>query len=186
MTINLKEWANKKAKITFRSGKEYEVTIHPVHPALHLPHVYWVDPIGSHYNANGTRYHIPSIQSQIIKIEPITMNTKELQKQIEQTQLELNKLQEELKKAEEQEKFNSEFYTQFEDEISLNYALRFLKENNILHLEGAFTWSETPQGENYWVLRVYGDGFQNKTEITQEVIQQIKDWVINYLIQTKL
>lgn len=106
------------------------------------------------------------------------MNTKEILNEINKTREQLNKLKGQLKQAEEQEKFNTEFYTPILDEYNYKTCLKFLQYKNVWRLSSAFPWGSTPQGKSYWLAINTG-----KTPLRESDIQQIKDWVINYLIQ---
>lgn len=113
--------------------------------------------------------------------EEITMSTKEILNEINKTQIQLNKLQEQLKQAEAQEKFNSEFYTPIAGEDQYKKCLRFLKTKSHTLLIYCFTWEQTPQGIGYW-----SDIQRGKKDLSVSDYEQIKDWVINYLIQNEV
>ena len=117
----------------------------------------------------------------IIHIKELPMNTKDILTEINKTKVQLHLLEEKLKQAEAQEKFNSEFFTPISIDDQYAKCLKFLKTEDVYYISGCFDWKETPQGVSYW----NEVSMENKS-LDKSDIQQIKDWVINYLIQKEL
>ena len=107
------------------------------------------------------------------------MNSKQILEEIAKTQEQLNKLQEKLEETEKLEKYNDEFYTPVVNNHNYKHCIEFLKHKNPEgSLNYCFTWMSTPQGHLHWSNIEKGI-----SPLTKEDIQQIKDWVINYLIK---
>jgi len=182
MTINLKEWIGKNVKVTLRNGLSCNATIQQVTNNMYLYELPNFGFCNNLYTSNGRHYRYYDQSSyEIICIEELTMNTNDILTEINKTKVQLHLLEEKLKQAEEQEKSNSEIYTPIEDNSGYKYCLKFLKTKNVACIGGCFDWDKTPQGSNYWV------NISDKvTRPSDDDFQQIKDWVINYLIQKEL
>lgn len=182
MTINLEDWIGKNVKVTLRNGLSCNATIQNVTNNMYLYELPNFGFCNNLYTSSGRHYRYYDQSSyEIIRIKENTMNTKEILNEINKTQIQLNKLQEQLKQAEAQEKFNSEFYTPIVDDSAYKYCLKLIKTKDIQYISGGFDWDKTPQGIRYWD--------QVRTEyksLDESDIQQIKDWVINYLIQKEI
>lgn len=176
MKIDLKDYLNRKCKITLKNDKTYIATV----KYNKVVSSYFVCLSGNRqlldYYPNGLNVYTPSLD--IIHIEELTMNTEQILEEISKTQDQLNKLQAELKKAEEKEKFNKKFFTPIEHEKEYQSCLKLLKTKNISYIIECFAWDKTPQGVGYWE-----DISDNVTHLAEYDIHQIKDWVINYLIR---
>lgn len=181
MTINLEDWVDKKVKVTLTDGRIYEGIVKFFSGEGKSKKFFIRSSNCDLVNFDGEGNNVYHLNSNIIHIQELPMNTNEILDEINKTQIQLNKLQEQLKQAEAQEKFNSEFYTPIEDRSEYEFCLKFLKTKNVDCIGGCFCWDKTPQGKNHWanildkVTLPYNSDFQ-----------QIKDWVINYLIKKDL
>jgi hypothetical protein len=95
------------------------------------------------------------------KYQDLENKVKELQAEIER-----------LKQEEEKE-------DKLPDSFNRDYALKFLKTYSHCDLHGAFTWSDTPQGDAYWRNIIYNSLRDNpKYVVPDKAIIQIQKWVI--------
>lgn len=181
MKINLEDFVDKKVKVTLQDTKIREGIVKYFTNERNRK-VFFIRT--SHYDLvdfdqeGNNRYHP---HSNIIHIEELPMNTNEILNEINKTKVQLHLLEEKLKQAEKQEKFNSEFYTPIENNSDYEYCLKFLKTKDVKYIYGCFDWSKPPQGVRHWNDVVTKNKFFDKSDI-----QQIKDWVINYLIKKEL
>ena len=181
MTINLEDFVDKKVRVTLRDTKIREGTI-KYYTNEHNRKVFFLRT--SHYNLNdfdkeGNNKYDSKLN--IIHIKELSMNTKDILTEINKTKVQLHLLEEKLKQAEEQEKFNSEFFTPIAVHGEYVNCLTFLKTKDMNYLGGCFNWDKTPQGKNHWA-NISDKVFRP----SNADFQQIKDWVINYLIQKEL
>lgn len=171
--VDLEQWVNKPAKVTFRNGTTTVGTIQRIPEAKVYP-----------YALNNKAYTCSGIfwtfnpELNIVSIEENPMNTTKLQKQIEETQKHLEALQQELKKQQDQERFNQEFFTPIKAPESANACLTILKTKTSDSLQSAFLWDATPQGYSYW-----SSISDNSSDFSDDDFNTIKTWLVNYLIQ---
>jgi hypothetical protein len=94
------------------------------------------------------------------KYQDLENKVKELQAEIER-----------LKQEEKEDKLPRDF--------NRDYALKFLKTYSHCDLHGAFSWGDTPQGDDYWRHIIYRSLRDNpKYVVSDKVIIQIQKWVI--------
>ena len=181
MKINLEDFVGKKVKVTLTDGRIYEGIV-KFFSGEGKSKKFFIR--SSNYDLvdfdqeGNNRYHP---HSNIIHIEELPMNTNEILNEINKTKVQLHLLEEKLKEAEKQEKFNSEYKTPIENNSDYEYCLKFLKTKDVKYISGCFDWSKPPQGVRYW-----NDVVTKNKSLDKSDIQQIKDWVINYLIKKDL
>lgn len=91
-------------------------------------------------------------------------------KKYEQLENQIKELQAEVERLKREEKLPTSF--------SRSHALEFLNNPTSKNLDLAFVWSETPQGEDYW-LEIESALSRNPSyKVPQEAINQIQSWVI--------
>ena len=179
--INLEDFVGKKVKVTLTDGRIYEGIVKFFSGEGKSKKFFIRSSNYDLVNFDREGNNVYHLNSNIIHIEEIAMSTNEILTEINKTKVQLHLLEEKLKQAEAQEKFNSEFYTPIEDSSEYEFCLKFLKTKNVDCIGGCFCWDKTPQGIGYW------DQVRTKNKsLDKSDIQQIKDWVINYLIQKEL
>lgn len=181
MKINLEDFVDKKVKVTLQDGREYEGIIKYFTNESNRK-VFFIRSSNYdliNFDKEGINVYHPN--SNIIHIEELPMNTNDILTEINKTKVQLHLLEAKLKQVEEQEKFNSEFFTPIAVHGEYVNCLTFLKTRQVKYINGCFNLHKTPQGRDYWK-----DIANEETFIADYDIQQIKDWVINYLIQKEL
>lgn len=177
MTINLEDFVDKKVKVTLRDTKIREGIIKYFTNERNRK-VFFIRTsnydLGDFDKEGNNKY---DSQFNIIHIKELSMNTQQISEEINKVQAQLESLQVKLKQAEAQEKFNSEFFTPVEEISEYIYCLKFLKTKDVDCITGGFDWANTPQGYAYW-----NDIAVKNKSLDKSDIQQIKDWVINYMI----
>lgn len=176
-TVDLEQWVNKPAKVTFKNGNTFLDAIQRVQGTCYYSYAF----NRRTYTRSGL-YWIsdPDHKWTIVSIEENLMTTTNLQKQIEETQKHLEALQQELKKQQNQERFNQEFFTPLNTPQNANACLTILKTKSSVSLKTAFSWSDTPQGYSHWK-----NIHDNCSTFNDADFDAIKTWIINYLIQLR-
>lgn len=179
MTINLADWVGKRCTITLSCRRKHTGTVKfDKDDSLYFFECDSGWKFIGYYQYGSNGFYAFSREYQIVHIEEIKMNTQQISEEISKVQAQLESLQVKLKQAEAQEKFNSEFFTPIEENSEYLYCLKFLKTKDVDCITGGFDWANTPQGYAYW-----NDITVKNKSLDKSDIQQIKDWVINYMIR---
>jgi hypothetical protein len=176
--VVLKEFLGSTVIVRLRNGISCEVKV------TRFDHVYNLEGLPFHdnrYIADGVHcnYKCPSY-------DVIAVNNRQggeivewYNKRIGEAEKDLAKLKCKLAELERQEEFRSDLFTPIKDSSQYENCLDFLKNTeSVASFEDSFRWSETPQGEGYWVERAY-DG----VSFSKEDLQCIRNWLVNYLIK---
>jgi len=94
-------------------------------------------------------------------------------KKYQELETKVKELQEEIERLKQEEKEDK-----LPEGFDRDYALEFLKTYSRYDLTYTFTWSDTPQGDDYW--RNISNSLRDnpKYVVPDEVIIQIQKWVI--------
>lgn len=174
MTVDLSQYLGQKVEVTYEDGShevgkvtrnEYhsnEVSL--LHYAFHPDKGRW-----NVYTKDGFYWSTktPNIRN-ITHIKPLTMKKYEqLENQIKELQAEVERLKKE-----------DEAGTKLPHSFSREKAIAFLENPSRDSLCGAFHWTSTSQGEDYWRTLVTSLKKNPSYKVPREAIMAIQSWVI--------